>query len=109
MACLLALLASAPPAWAIDESDLLPVDEAFALTASAPQRDRIALAWRIADGYYLYRHRISVEVGGGGFEALPLQLPAGERHVDEFFGEVETYRHRLQATLPAAATPARSP
>ncbi len=34
---------------------------AFALTATAPSRDRIQLDWRIADGYYLYRQRISVQ------------------------------------------------
>src|SRR5690606_6967256 len=55
------LLAPAAQARAIDESQLLPVDEAFALRAVAPQRDRIELSWAIADGYYLYRHRISVE------------------------------------------------
>ena len=103
MALWLAAIACATPAWAIDEADLLPVDDAFALTAVAPQRERIALAWRIADGYYLYRHRISVEVAGGGFEAAPLRLPRGERHTDEFFGEVETYRGALQAVLPGVA------
>src|SRR5690606_4420008 len=59
--------------------------------------------WTIADDYYLYRHRTSVRVVEGGFEAGPLQLPAGKRHVDEFFGEVETYRGRLAAVLPGTA------
>ena len=103
--CALILLAFAMPASAIDESDLLPVDEAFALTASAPQRDRIELAWAIADGYYLYRQRISVEATAGGFDAGTLALPRGEPHTDEFFGEVETYRGRVVATLPGVAAP----
>ena len=100
----LALLATGTvQARPIDESQLLPVDQAFALQASAPQRDRIELSWAIADGYYLYRHRTSVEVVDGGFAPGALQLPAGERHTDEFFGEVETYRDRLQAVLPGTA------
>jgi thiol:disulfide interchange protein DsbD len=45
--------AGTAPALAVSEADLLPVDDAFALTASAPSRDRIELRWRIADGYYL--------------------------------------------------------
>ena len=97
------LLAAAPQARAVDERDLLPVDQAFALSAAAPQRDRIELQWKIAQGYYLYRHRISVQVEGGGFVAEPLQLPRGDRHHDEFFGDVETYRTRLVATLPGRA------
>ena len=99
----MALLAVAPRARAIDEADLLPVDQAFALSAAAPQRDRIELQWKIAPGYYLYRHRIDVQVESGGFAADPLQLPRGERHHDEFFGDVETYRDALRAVLPGSA------
>src|SRR5690606_12304527 len=47
--------------------------------------------------------RIDVQPDGG-FRAGELQLPRGERHTDEFFGEVETYRGHLAATLPG--TPA---
>ncbi|HEX5694662.1 MAG TPA: protein-disulfide reductase DsbD, partial [Arenimonas sp.] len=85
---------------AIDPDDLLPVDQAFALTASAPAPGRIVLRWKIADGYYLYRHRMDADIVGGDFRAKGLQLPAGKRHVDEFFGEVETYRGAVQAVLP---------
>ena len=84
---------------AIDPDDLLPVDQAFALTATADGTDAITVTWKIADGYYLYRHRTSVQADAG-FEAGALRLPAGEPHEDEFFGRVETYRERLRATLP---------
>ena len=88
---------------AIDEDDLLPVDEAFALVASAPQRDRIELTWTIAKGYYLYRHRMNAQPADAAFKATALQLPAGEKHTDEFFGEVETYRDRVGAILIGTA------
>src|SRR5687768_12110818 len=88
---------------AIDEDDLLPVDEAFALVASAPQRDRIDLTWTIAKGYYLYRHRMDAQPVDSAFKATALQLPAGEKHTDEFFGEVETYRDRVGAVLIGTA------
>lgn len=98
-----------PARAAIDEADLLPVDQAFALSASAPSRDRIELHWKIADGYYLYRHRIAVEPVAGAasadaFKPGALQLPRGEKHHDEFFGEVETFRQQLRVILPG--TPA---
>lgn len=94
--------AFAAPALAVDEKDLLPVDDAFAVSASAPSAERIAIDWKIARGYYLYKHRISVKTDAG-YVAGPLQLPKGEAHKDEFFGDVETYRDRLSAGLPGTA------
>jgi thiol:disulfide interchange protein DsbD len=97
---LLAACALAAPATAaIDEADLLPVDQAFVLTAQASAPDAITLRWRIADGYYLYRHRTSAQADAA-FAAQPLQLPRGKAYRDEFFGDVETYRDELVATLP---------
>ena len=81
----------------------MPVDQAFALTATAPDAGRIELRWKIADGYYLYRQRISVQADPA-FQAQPLQLPRGAKHHDEFFGDVETYRQQLLATLPGTAS-----
>ncbi|KHL55191.1 protein-disulfide reductase DsbD family protein [Xanthomonas cannabis] len=95
----------APPAQAVSEADLLPVDQAFALTAQADSRGSIALNWKIAPGYYLYRHRISVK-SGQGFSVGELALPEGESKHDEFFGQVQTYRKQLQATLAGRAEPA---
>lgn len=99
---LTALLAPAASA-AITQDDLLPVDEAFVLTATAPTRDRIEIRWKITEGYYLYRHRTSVGADPG-FAAQPLQLPKGKAYRDEFFGDVETYRGELLAILPGQPT-----
>jgi len=98
--CLLSL--AALPALAISEKDLLPVDQAFALRAEAPSRDRIELRWDIAPGYYLYHHRTSAKAGPG-FTAGALQMPQGEKKHDEFFGEVETYHRQLRSVLPGTA------
>ncbi len=95
-ATLLFLGLTAFSAAAFSEADLLPVDKAFVLSAQAPQRDSVELDWKIAPGYYLYRHRISVKPGPGA-SAGPLTLPNGHRKHDEFFGEVETYRGQLEA------------
>jgi len=101
-AALCALLVVCLPAWAVSEKDLLPVDEAFGLTAQARDRDRVEISWKIAPGYYLYRHRTTVKADAG-FDAEALQLPAGKKHHDDFFGEVETYRERLTGVLPGKA------
>ena len=106
MACALLLTVAAGRAHAaIDPDDVLPVDDAFGLEATASDGG-IAVRWRIADGYYLYRHRTEVR-SDAGFAAGALRLPKGTVKTDEFFGRVETYRKSLTATLPgtpAAAT-----
>ncbi|HDX0914371.1 TPA: cytochrome C biogenesis protein, partial [Stenotrophomonas maltophilia] len=104
-AALCALLWLSLPAFALDEKDLLPVDQAFALTATAPERGQVQLQFKIAPGYYLYRHRTSVKADPA-FNAGALQMPKGDKHHDDFFGEVETYRERLQASLPGTPTEA---
>jgi len=87
---------------AVDEDDLLPVDEAFMLSAKATSADRIALEWKITDGYYLYRHRIKA-ASAGAAKLGPIELPHGAPHDDEFFGRVETFRGHLAGTVPILA------
>lgn len=89
--------------------DLLPVEQAFALTATAPTRDTVKFEWKIADGYYLYRARIKAKEQPGA--ALgKLETSPGEPKHDEFFGDVEVYHHTASATQtftlidPAAST-----
>jgi thiol:disulfide interchange protein DsbD len=95
---LFALLVAFPLSAAVDEDDLLPVEEAFALTANADDDGNLRLKFKIADGYYLYRHRLGLKSLDVDVEAGELQLPAGKQYTDEFFGEVETYRGELAAS-----------
>ena len=91
------------PARAVDESDLLPVDQAYVLSAKAISRERVEFTWQIAPGYYLYRHRFAVQPVDSAFKSNPLQLPAGDKHTDEFFGKVETYRQSVTVVQTGAA------
>src|SRR5690606_17083974 len=97
------LCAPAPASAAIDEDDLLPIEEAFVLTAEAVARDRIEFRFAIADGYYLYRHRMGVAGLDSHFKYNPLQLPAGQPQHDEFFGDTETYRGSVTLVQTGAA------
>jgi len=100
------VLSGASALAAVDESELLPVEQAFVLSVEAPTREGLQLRFVIADGYYLYRHRLGVAVVGGE-PALPaFQVPDGEPKTDEFFGEVETYRQSLSISQPLPALPA---
>ncbi|MEO7478554.1 MAG: protein-disulfide reductase DsbD [Lysobacteraceae bacterium] len=99
----LLLVLAASPARAVDESDLLPVDQAFALSPKVVDRGKIEFTWAIAKGYYLYRERISVMPVDAAFKSNPLQLPDGIHKHDPFFGDVQIYHDRVTATLTGAA------
>ena len=99
----LLLLLSGQRARAVDESDLLPVDQAFALNAKVVDRGRIEFSWAIAKGYYLYRERIDVVPADAAFQSDPLQLPEGIHKHDPYFGDVQIYHDRVTATLTGAA------
>src|SRR4029079_18476543 len=107
LAALAVLLAGlglfAPSASAVSEADLLPVDDAFALTAKAVSRQRIEFTWKIAPGYYLYQERIKVQPVDSAFKFNPLQLPEGHKKHDEFFGDVHTYRDSVTAVQTGAS------
>jgi len=81
------------------ESDLLEPDKAFRFSARLKDERTIEVNYQIAPGYYLYRDkfRFALQPAGRLGEA---QMPAGRKHRDEFFGEVETYRGSLSLVLP---------
>ncbi|AVP93031.1 protein-disulfide reductase DsbD [Aeromonas rivipollensis] len=77
----------------------LKVDEAFVLE-SEQQGNKLLLTLRLADGYYLYRHSISVKGDHLAFE--PPVLPAGTEHEDDFFGKTRVFYQELQ--IPVTLT-----
>jgi thiol:disulfide interchange protein DsbD len=104
---LFTLLAFGGPALADAQDNLLPVDQAFQVKASAPDRVSVRFDFRIADDYYLYRGRISVKGADTATTLGVLDLPAGEKKHDEFLGDVEVYHHGFTAvqhlSVPADA------
>ncbi len=100
---LLLFLCASSTTYAVDEKDLLPIDQAFALSAKAVSRDKIEFTWKIAPGYYLYRHRMGVSSVEGNFKTNPLQLPEGAHKKDQFFGDVQTYRNTVVGIQTGAA------
>ncbi len=87
-------------AWAIDPEDLLQPDEAFQLHAELKDANNLLLNWDIADGYYLYRHKIKFVSLTPGVQAGQPVFPAGQTKQDRNFGSVEVYRDQLQVELP---------
>ncbi|HEY6546119.1 MAG TPA: protein-disulfide reductase DsbD [Dokdonella sp.] len=99
IACLFAFLVASGVARA-QEDELLPVEQAFALTARIDEPGVVALHWEIAPDYYMYRSRIKAKSTQAGVTLGELDLPAGERKNDEFLGDVEVYHRAVDARLP---------
>ncbi len=96
---LLSLSLGVRPGFAQGTDTLLPVTQAYQLRADAATPGLLKLHWTIAPHYYLYRGRMQFR-GGAGVTLGAAQLPAGDKHHDEYLGEVETYHNAVDATLP---------
>lgn len=81
------------------QNQFLPVEQAFQFDFRQTGK-QLELTFSIADGYYLYQHRFQFD------PAIPLaeqpQLPPGEAHYDEFFGESIIYRDEVTLNLTLA-------
>ncbi|NCT87255.1 protein-disulfide reductase DsbD [Stenotrophomonas acidaminiphila] len=75
-----------------NEPEFLDARDVFRIEAIDASDDVVHVRAAVAPGYYVYRHRLTVEAGGS---ALPLQLPRGKPKTDEFFGTTEVYRDGL--------------
>jgi thiol:disulfide interchange protein len=101
---LITLLLGASAASAQDTDNLLPVTEAYKLSADSSTPGVVKLHWTIAQDYYLYRGRMNFK-GGDGVTLGTAQLPDGEKHDDPYLGPVETYHHSIDATIPYTLAP----
>ncbi|HEV8330874.1 MAG TPA: protein-disulfide reductase DsbD [Steroidobacteraceae bacterium] len=85
-----------------NQNEFLPPDEAFRFGVGLPQADSVPLTWVIADGYYLYKDRITIESATPNVQIGKPVLPKGKPKHDEYFGDTEVYYEVLEATLPVA-------
>jgi thioredoxin:protein disulfide reductase len=81
------------------QDELLDAEIAFAISGSATG-NAIVINYTIAEGYYLYRHTFKFSPVSEGFTFSDPIIPAGEKHVDDYFGEVETYRQKVSIEIP---------
>ncbi|HEX7814226.1 protein-disulfide reductase DsbD [Dyella sp.] len=98
------LFASASAVAQDDGDNLLPVTEAYKLSTDTSTPGVLKLHWTIAQDYYLYRGRMKFK-GGDGITLGEASLPDGEKHHDEYLGDVETYHHGVDASIPYTAAP----
>ena len=95
-----ALLAAFFPAARAAGDEPLPPEEAFRFTAKQLPSGEIEVTGRVADGYYLYRHKFGFAADPAGVKLGAADLPPGKEKMDEFFGRVETYRNQVKMRVP---------
>lgn len=80
--------------------EFLPVDKAFKVQARMPDAQTVVVRFTPAEGYYLYREKITFAVDAaaqGGIDSS--KLPRGEMKKDLNFGDTEVFHQAFQATL----------
>ncbi|CAB3794607.1 Thiol:disulfide interchange protein DsbD [Paraburkholderia ultramafica] len=78
------------------------LDPAVAFKFSATEKPgEVAVTYKIADGYYMYRERFAFATRNGTATIGEPQLPAGHVKFDQTFNKnVETYRNELTIRIP---------
>ncbi len=73
-----------------EEDELLPAEEAFKLEVEPDEKGGLIARFLVAPGYYLYQKKIKFDSNDAVIAHIA--LPAGEKTVDEYFGETVVYR-----------------
>ena len=104
----LVLATAATWAHAVSPPDeLLEPEQAFRISTAALDERNVQVRFEIAEGYYMYRDRFKFETQSGRLLA-DVELPAGERKRDPFFGETQTYRRQVTMRVPVSDEDAAS-
>jgi len=81
-----------------NETDFLPPDVAFRVAARV-DGGVLRVRWVIADGYYLYRQKMSVAAESPDLMILGLALPRGTAKTDPFLGTNEVFTQQVEGTV----------
>ncbi len=100
LAVLLSALALLPADRALAEDEFLQPDQAFRISGAPASPDAVTVSWDIEPGYYMYRSKLRFESGSPGVRLGQPDLPPAKTKQDEFFGEVQIYRDRVEVTVP---------
>lgn len=76
--------------------DFLDPEMAFLFDATLENPTTVKLTWQIADGYYLYKNKIQVELPNMG----EIQFPPAKTKQDPNFGATEVYYQKLEILIP---------
>lgn len=81
-----------------NETDFLPPDVAFRAGARI-DGSVLRVRWVIADGYYLYREKISVAAESPDLVISGISLPRGVVKTDPYLGTQEIFTQEVEGTM----------
>lgn len=82
------------------DDDFLEPDVAFQADVYAESGNQVRVHWVIAEGYYLYRDKLSIKVAEpADIKISQTEIPPGDTKHDEFFGDVQVFHHEASALL----------
>jgi len=81
-----------------NETDFLPPDVAFRVGARI-DGSALRVRWVIADGYYLYRQKISVAAESPDLVVSGISLPRGVNKTDPYLGTQEIFTQQVEGTV----------
>ena len=82
------------------QSEFLPVREAYRLDGALAEDGQLRLYWQIAEGYYLYQHMFTVRHADAPTPTnLFIDFPPALDKTDEFFGDVSVYYDEADLTV----------
>ena len=88
-----------------NEQTFLDPDTAFVLSIQPIADNQLRAVFQIANGYYLYRHKIRFESMDASSPLGQYTLPPGETQDDEYFGRVSIYPQDVAVNLPLLNQP----
>ena len=83
-----------------NEQTFLDPDTAFVLSIQPIADNQLRAVFQIANGYYLYRHKMRFESMDASSPLGQYTLPPGETQDDEYFGRVSIYPRDVAVNLP---------
>ena len=82
------------------QSEFLPVRDAYRLDGAVTGDGQLRLYWQIAEGYYLYQHMFKVMHAEASTPTnLSIDFPPALDKTDEFFGDVSVYYDEADLTV----------
>jgi len=90
--------------FALAEEEFLPPEQAFVIQPSkvvtSEQGNQVVVSWKIADGYYIYRDKVSFTSKDDDLKLGDIELSPSETKNDPYFGEIQVYKKELTAKIP---------
>jgi thiol:disulfide interchange protein DsbD len=88
---------------ALAEDEFLPPEQAFAIQPSkvinGENGPQVLVRWKIADGYYMYRDKVSFTPKDDTVKLGKVSLSPSKTKNDPYFGEIQVYENELIATI----------